>query len=256
MLFRSPMAGRETSGPLGARADLFDDRVWLLTPSGRENPKHVERVRWLAESCGATVRQLGPDEHDSAVALVSHAPQVLASTLAASLVGEPEDHVNIAGSGLADVIRIAASNPDLWGQILVANAGAVARCLNKVVDRLESVQAEFERLAAAGPAAGGGHVDAPVLELLRDGQQGYARLPGKHGESRMSFAVVSVMVADEPGELARLFVAAGDLSVNLEDVRIEHILGRPSGLVDLYVNPESSSILTEGLTASGFDVRS
>ena len=52
-----------------------------------------------------------------------------------------------------------------------------------------------------------------------------------------------------------LFVAAGDLEVNLEDVRIEHVLGRPSGLVDLFVRPDLEQVLVEGLTGAGFDVR-
>ena len=63
------------------------------------------------------------------------------------------------------------------------------------------------------------------------------------------------MVKDEPGELARLFVAAGDLDVNLEDVRIEHVLGRPSGLVDLFVQSAVRDALVEGLERAGFDVR-
>jgi prephenate dehydrogenase len=105
----------------------------------------------------------------------------------------------------------------------------------------------------------GGLIDrdqvAPVTEVLDYGRQGHARIPGKHGATSIRYAIVPVMVEDKPGELARLFVAAGDLGVNLEDVRIEHVLGRPSGLVDLFVRPDVSEILAAGLTQAGFDVR-
>ena len=67
---------------------------------------------------------------------------------------------------------------------------------------------------------------------------------------------MTVQVKDEPGQLADLFVAAGRLGVNLEDVRIEHVLGRPSGLIDLYVRPQLATVLMSGLTEQGFDLRS
>ena len=66
---------------------------------------------------------------------------------------------------------------------------------------------------------------------------------------------MTAIVRDEPGQLASLFVAAGELGVNLEDVRIDHVLGRPSGLIELSVRPEVSARLREGLVSMGFDVR-
>ncbi len=231
-----PMAGREVSGPTGARADLLDDRLWVITPSGHEGEEHVARVR-----------RLDAAEHDTAVALVSHAPQVLASALASVLVDEPAERLGIAGQGMADTTRIAASNAAMWLQILRANAGPVAGVLQRVIDRLEA--------ATQGLASGGADAMEPVERILEMGRVGQARLPGKHGSIATRDAVVPVMVEDKPGELARLFVAAGELEINLEDVRIEHVLGRPSGLVDLYVRSELQQALVDGLTGAGFDVR-
>lgn len=241
-----PMAGREVSGPAAARADLLDDRLWIITPSGREDEVHVARVRRLIYTCGARVTEMDAAEHDAAVALVSHAPQVLASTLASVLVGEPAERLGIAGQGMVDTTRIAASNTDLWVQILRANAGPVAGVLRQILDRL---QGAVDTLAA-------GDVDfEPVSQILEQGREGQSRLPGKHGSIATRYAVVPVMVEDKPGELARLFVAAGDLDINLEDVRIEHVLGRPSGLVDLFVNTDAKEALIDGLARAGFDVR-
>ena len=99
-------------------------------------------------------------------------------------------------------------------------------------------------------AAGGATLDA-----LTRGVEGRQRVPGKHGDAAAAYDLVSVVVEDRPGELARLFVAAGDLDVNLEDVRIDHVLGKPSGLVELSVRPDVSVRLADGLRARGFDVR-
>ena len=242
-----PMAGREVSGPTGARADLLDDRLWIITPTGHEGEDHLARVRRLIDTCGGVVTVMDAAEHDTAVAVVSHAPQVLASALASVLVDEPAERLGIAGQGMADTTRIAASNTAMWLQILRANAGPVAGVLQRVVDQLEA--------ATANLAAEGKDTLESVERILEMGRLGQARLPGKHGSTATRYAVVPVMVEDKPGELARLFVAAGELQINLEDVRIEHVLGRPSGLVDLFVRSEVQQALVEGLTRSGFDVR-
>lgn len=249
-----PMAGREVSGPSAARDDLLDDRVWVLTATGQEGPEHLARVRRLITTCGASPLPMDPAEHDAAVALVSHAPQVVASVLASALVDQPAERIQLAGSGLADTTRIAGSDPQLWTQILRANAAPVATILQLVRDRLSGV---LEALVVdPGQEATPDSASLrSVTETLESGRQGRSRLPGKHGTAAIRFAVVTVMVEDKPGELARLFVAAGELDVNLEDVRIEHVLGRPSGLVDLLVRPDVAEILVEGLTRAGFDVR-
>lgn len=245
-----PMAGREISGPGAARADLLDDRLWVITPTGLEGEDHLARVRRLIATCGAMVTVMDAAEHDAAVALVSHAPQVVASAVASILTDEPAERISIAGQGLADTTRIAASNAALWVQILRANAGPVAGVLREISARLDRVTRALEE----GPTEQEPDATA-VLQVLEQGQEGYARLPGKHGAAAMKFALVPVMIQDKPGELARLFVAAGELGINLEDVRIEHVLGRPSGLVDLFVRPEVHPDLVAGLQGAGFDVR-
>ncbi len=243
-----PMAGRETSGPAAARADLLDDRLWILTPTGHEGQEHLARARHLVATCGASVEIMDAAEHDAAVALVSHAPQILASTLASVLVDEPAERIRIAGQGLADTTRIAASDTELWMQILQANAGPVAGVL-------ESVMTQLRRAVSSLDPDDSEDAATALRQVLQQGKEGRSRLPGKHGAAATRYAVVPVMVEDKPGELARLFVAAGDLGINLEDVRIEHVLGRPSGLVDLFVRPDAQESLVSGLEQSGFDVR-
>jgi prephenate dehydrogenase len=247
-----PMAGRETSGPSGARADLLDDRLWVITPTTEVDTEAVRMVHRLITACGAYPVEMTPQEHDRAVALVSHLPQVLASSLAAQLVEARSEDVRIAGQGLRDMTRIAGSNVPMWSDIIAGNAGPIAETLAAVVAELQITQsllADLER-APSDPRA----IDG-IEGLLARGGRGRESIPGKHGAQAAQYAVVSVMIEDKPGQLGRLFVVAGDAGVNLEDVRIEHVLGRPSGLVDLFVQPADAGRLTEALRGQGVDVR-
>lgn len=246
-----PMAGREVSGSAGARKELFDDRLWVITPLAESEASRVEQVRTLAATCGSVPAEMALDEHDAAVALVSHTPQVLSSVLASQLVDSDAGYVRIAGQGLRDMTRIAASNVSLWSDILAANAGPVADVLDGVIAELGQTRDALRNLAEGEPDA-----EAAVRGVLEAGVTGQARLPGKHGAAPSSFREVTVLLADRPGELGRLFTAVGVTQVNLEDIRIEHVLGRPSGLVALYVQPEAGDRLAEALTALSFDVRS
>ncbi len=245
-----PMAGREVSGAAAARADLFDDRLWILTPTLETDTEHVRRAQLLVTTCGALPVEMAASEHDVAVALVSHAPQVVSSALAAQLLPAKELHISVAGQGLRDMTRIASSDSDLWLDILSENAGPVSEVLSGVVFELQEVLHALQELAAGDRD----HQEA-IDATLRAGALGRMRIPGKHGNPDSPFREVAVMVADEPGELARLFIAAGEAGINLEDVRIEHVLGRPSGRVALAVKPDAAEPLVQALHERGFDVR-
>lgn len=243
-----PMAGREVAGAAAARADILTDRWWILTPSGDTDDDRLRQVHRLVTACGAFAIQMSAQDHDRAVALVSHAPQLLSSTLAAQLVGARDEHVRVAGQGLRDMTRIAASDSSLWTDILTVNAEQVA-------DVLEGVVADLSEQLLALRAVADGRADqaARVTAELVEGAAGRARIPGKHGATAAAFADVEVTIADRPGEMARLFTAVSETSVNLEDMRIEHVLGRPSGVVLLSVRPEAAPTLVAALRDRGFD---
>jgi prephenate dehydrogenase len=239
-----PLAGRERHGPAAARADLFLGRTWALCPLPETSPAAVEAVTRLVVACGADPVTTDPGTHDRWVALISHAPHVVAAAMAARLAPSSvsPDALRLAGQGLRDVTRIAAGDSELWTQILSANAGPVAGILAAVADDL----------AAAARAL----ADArDVTELLDRGRAGAERIPGKHGGQPRSFTVVQVVIADQPGELARLFNAAGAAGVNIEDVRIEHSPGLPVGVAELSVRPDQAGALLEAMEAGGWPVR-
>ncbi|MDX3537510.1 prephenate dehydrogenase [Streptomyces sp. MB09-01] len=228
-----PMAGRERSGPRAGQADLFAGRPWVLTPSAGSRPDAVALVRELVDLCGATAVVMTPEAHDRAVALVSHAPHVVAALMAGRLEHAEAGDLRLTGQGLRDVTRIAAGQPGLWVEILAANAGAVADVLEGFAADLEEMITSLRMAAGArGPQACTGKEG--VVELLRHGQTGHGRIPGKHGGPHAVYETVMVHVGDRPGELARLLTCASGAGVNIEDMAIDHTSGS-AGVVELMV---------------------
>ena len=248
-----PMSGRERSGPDAATADLFRDRPWVVCPGPSTAADVVTAVRELALDCGADPVLMTAEEHDAAVALVSHLPQVAASAVAAQLLrpglpsrsahGGDQSAARLAGPGLQDTTRIAASDPVLWKELLRTNAANVAPLVR-------AVAADLERLADALDGAD----EAAVEDLLRRGNAGRELVPVKRGERDRDFVSVSVSVPDQPGQLAGVLVTAAQAGVNVEDVRVEHLPGNPRGIIELLVHRSATDAAQRALRAAGWDV--
>ncbi|WP_308121627.1 prephenate dehydrogenase [Actinotalea ferrariae] len=231
-----PMAGSERSGPTAARGDLFTGRPWVVVGSGESSSVAVLAVRDLVSDLGATPVMLDASTHDAAVALVSHVPQIAASLVAARLREADPAALDLAGQGLRDVTRIAASDPALWTSILAANADAVAPVLRALRDDLDAVVTALDGAASTGPwSAPPRGALGSVAAAIAAGNAGVARIPGKHGGVRTTYDVVTVLVPDQPGELARLLVEVGSAGINLEELQLEHAPHRAVGLASISV---------------------
>jgi prephenate dehydrogenase len=245
-----PLSGRERSGPAAAKADLFVGRPWVLCPQPGNDQETIAGVTGLAQACGALPLSVSAAEHDQWVALISHAPHVVAAAMAARLERAPDSALALAGQGLRDVTRIAASDPGMWLQILAANAGPAGAVLRAVAADLAGAADALDAIAAGDEQA-----VKPIADLLERGIEGVGRIPGKHGGPARGFAPVQVVIPDRPGELARLFQAAGAAAINIEDLTIEHSPGLPVGVAELWVRPEAVSRLSDVLAAGGWPVR-
>jgi len=241
-----PMAGRERGGPMSGRADLFAGRPWVVVDHGNVSYQDAAAIDDLILDLGATLVELTPEQHDAAVALVSHVPQVVSSLMARRLIEAPHASVNLAGQGLRDVTRIAASDPELWVQILGQNAQPVVEILRGYRDDLDRFIDALENMDAPGARR-------RVAEELFGGNTGLERLPGKHGVDRR-YASLTVMVDDRPGQLAKLFNDVGDADANIEDLRLEHSPGAQVGLAEISVLPEVLERLTDELAARGWRI--
>lgn len=245
-----PISGRERSGPAAARADLFRGRPWAICPAPETSEDAVAAVTALAEACGSQPIRMSAAEHDRGAALVSHAPHVAAAVLAAMLRRAPDGALALAGPGLRDVTRIAAADTELWTQILAANAAHTGELLAAQAADLTVAAGVLEEIAKGDRTA-----LARLTELLDGGRAGVARIPGKRGGPAAAYQIVQVVIGDRPGELARLFQAAGDAGINIEDVGIEHSPGLPAGVAELSVAAQAADQLAAALTARGWPVR-
>ena len=240
-----PMAGREKSGAIAAQSDLFTARPWVICSDEDTPADRLGEVIAMAEDTGASVLHLDPRIHDAAVAKVSHVPQIVASLVASQLRHAPLEEISLAGQGLRDVTRIAASDPGLWTQILTGNADEVRSVLIDLRTELDEVIGALE----LGPGSTGLLAKAIAL-----GNEGHDRIPGKHGQPPTTYAVVTILVPDTPGTLARLFKDIGDLGVNVEDFRMDHASGRKLGMVDVSVVPAIQQELEIGLLSKGWQI--
>ena len=243
-----PMAGRERGGAISARADIFLGRPWVICRDEETSARDLTVVEGLALDLGATPIEMTPVEHDRSVALVSHVPQLVASLLAGRFVGAQEGALRLAGQGVRDTTRIAASAPELWVQILGANA-------QPVVDVLDALAADLRSVSSALRAPDRPGSRRAVADTIRRGNEGVERLPGKHGQNRR-FETVVVIVDDTPGQLGRLFGDLGELEVNVEDFRLEHSPGALFGLGEISVVPSAATVATEGLMSRGWKIAS
>ncbi|MFH8612442.1 prephenate dehydrogenase [Streptomyces sp. NPDC018029] len=249
-----PMSGRERSGPLAATADLFEGRPWVLTPTRDTDTEVLNLALELVAFCRAVPVVMDADAHDHAVALVSHMPHLVSSMVAARLENADESAVRLCGQGIRDVTRIAASDPRMWIDILSANPGPVADLLADVASDLEETVAALRALQSADGAKRSEGA-AGVENMLRRGNAGRTRVPGKHGAAPAAYEIVAVLIDDKAGQLARIFADADRAGVNIEDVRIEHATGQQAGLMQLMVEPASAPVLTAALREQGWSIR-
>lgn len=151
-----PMAGSDKSGADHAQANLFDERVTIITPAAETDRTAKANVRKFWESLGSRVLEMSPHEHDAAVAITSHLPHVIASLLAAST---PESLLELTATGWADTTRVAAGDVELWRQIVSTNRGHVLQSLTN-----------FEKLLAAFRASLEAGQDEQWIKLLKQGK--------------------------------------------------------------------------------------
>jgi prephenate dehydrogenase len=172
-----PMSGREKRGFSAARADLFEGRTWAVLPSQGARPLDVDRVRALAQACGAQPREVDPETHDAAVAAVSHLPLVASTSLAEAVAQSPDWPTArpFAAQGWRDMTRLARGDPELGAGIVASNAAQLGRWLRRYREVLDDWQRTLDALAPAGEDG----PDAAQTALLRDR---FARAAAASGE--------------------------------------------------------------------------
>ena len=236
-----PMAGREIGGTGSARADLFQGRSWILTPSQELEADAKAVVLELISLLGATPIELSAVDHDRAVAKISHLPQIAASLIAKQLTGTPTEWMELAGQGLRDTTRIAASDESLWKEIIFSNRAELEQLLINLQNDLGAMVAALddpEKIAA----------------LIAAGRAGRALIPGKHGGKAREYSYLPIVIDDKPGQLGAIFNECAAMDVNVEDLNIEHSPGQLSALITLALSHSDAEKLSSHLSSIGWNV--
>jgi prephenate dehydrogenase len=239
-----PMGGSERSGPEHASPSVVDGIVWAITPHDRSEASSVTRLETWVASLGARPVRLDPGRHDRLVAFVSHLPQVASTALmslaATEEAGEPEILLLAAG-GFRDLTRLAASDPSLWSDILLANRDAIADAIDLYTERLARLRAEIV-----------GERGADVAATFDEAKAARLRLAAKP-TVRAGVAVLQIEVPDRPGALAGLTATLGEGDVNIEDLQIVHSPEGGRGTVHLTVAADAAAQATDVLAKVGLD---
>ncbi len=226
-----PMAGRETSGPAAASGSLFRGGAWVVVPDGAAAADVATVESIVAETGARPIRMRGAD-HDSAVAAISHVPQLLASTLMNEAMARTQALDLVAGS-FRDLTRVAASEPGLWLEVLDANRSEVVSVLREYVDRLDHVASALD----------GRRIDdvARVLDTARAARRTLAA----------PTAAVQVALADRPGELARVGRAFEASGVDVRDLQLRHAPHGGGGVLTVSVRTDDKEAMLAAMEAEG-----
>jgi len=142
-----PMAGSERTGVENARGNLFEKAVWVLTPTADTPEGAVNRLVELVEALGATPLLLDPELHDALLAVTSHLPHITAAALVHVFIGaqdKTEFAQQLIGGGWRDSTRVAAGSPEMWRDICLSNAPAIARGVNDLIEQLHELHAMLQ----------------------------------------------------------------------------------------------------------------
>ncbi len=238
-----PMAGSEQDGVDGADADLFLGATWVLTPTERTDAAAFSAVRRLLATTGAEVLAVAPPDHDRMVAVVSHVPQLAATTLmdlATQGSAEPATLLRLAVGGFRDMTRIAAGHPGIWPDICVANRDEIVAALDGYLAALGDVRS----LVVAGDRGG-------LLDLLERARVARERLPVGGGGVE-ALVELRVPVPDRPAVLAEVTTLAGGMGINISDIEIVHSVEGGGGVLVLLVPASDVAAFEEALTGLGY----
>lgn len=237
-----PMAGSEHSGPDAADPQLFQGATWVLTPTARTADDVLARLSGLVHRLGARVVALPPERHDELVAIVSHLPQIAASTLAnvaADAIDTTGDTVlTVSGGGFRDTTRIAASDPELWIGILEGNRDAVLDAVSSFRDGLERVTHALD----AGDWSA-------LRSMLARASAARRRLVPKTAAEHVVDIVVPL--DDRPGQLAAATTALGEAGINIEDLAMRHAADGGRGALQVRVAQTAALAAVDVLADAG-----
>ena len=241
-----PMAGSEVNGIEGARPDLFKGAHWILCPDADTPAEHFPRLHELVTSIGARVIALPREDHDEAVAVVSHVPHIVASSLVQLASRHADDQqalMRLAAGGFKDSTRIAAGSPELWCGIAFDNKDA----LSDGLDEIRGIIGAFADALASDDRAA-------LTALLADAAAARRALPAAWVPSTERLLEVRIPMEDRPGVVAEVTTVTSSVGCNIQSIEIDHVT-EDSAVLSLVLTDEGDiGQLSAQLINAGFSV--
>ncbi|WP_195524917.1 prephenate dehydrogenase/arogenate dehydrogenase family protein [Eggerthella lenta] len=241
-----PMAGSEVNGIEGARPDLFKGAHWILCPDADTPAEHFPRLHELVTSIGARVIALPREDHDEAVAVVSHVPHIMASSLVQLASRHADDQqalMRLAAGGFKDSTRIAAGSPELWCGIAFDNKDA----LSDGLDEIRGIIGAFADALASDDRAA-------LTALLADAAAARRALPVAWVPSTERLLEVHIPMEDRPGVVAEVTTVTSSVGCNIQSIEIDHVT-EDSAVLSLVLTDEGDiGQLSAQLINAGFSV--
>ena len=241
-----PMAGSEVNGIEGARPDLFKGAHWILCPDADTPAEHFPRLHELVTSIGARVIALPREDHDEAVAGVSHVPHIMASSLVQLASRHADDQqalMRLAAGGFKDSTRIAAGSPELWCGIAFDNKDA----LSDGLDEIQGIIGAFADALASDDRAS-------LTTLLADAAAARRALPAAWVPSTERLLEVRIPMEDRPGVVAEVTTVTSSVGCNIQSIEIDHVT-EDSAVLSLVLTDEGDiGQLSAQLINAGFSV--
>lgn len=234
-----PMAGSEKSGLSAADKFLFQNAAYVLTPQSGLPAEIVEEMQQLLSAIGARAIVMDAQEHDQVVARVSHLPHLMSTALVNNLYDNP-GAIALAGGGLRDTTRTAASDPELWEDILSLNAEAVK---NELKGMLEL----FQKYLAALETEKSGNIKM-YLQRASDLRK---NLPSIRPCLEDSCDIIAI-IPDQPGVIGELGLLLGQAQINIQNLQLLGVRDEDEGTIRITVKREAAANACQLLKANGF----
>lgn len=240
-----PMAGSEKRGISASDPFLFENAIYVLTPSPSASQERLEMSLRAFTSIGAQVVILDPELHDRIAATISHLPQMLSVGLVNMLSSVSDKHpeyIKLAAGGFRDMTRIASSPFSVWRDICETNQDLICEQLDEYISQLQEIRGMIGSEALSEKFSGA----SLIRNAIPRDTKGFLRpLPE-----------VLVVTEDRPGMLAQITAALADRNINISDIEVLKVREGEGGTIRLAVmNNEKAKQATEILTAHGFEAR-
>ena len=241
-----PMCGSEVNGIDGARDDLFQGAYWILCPDQNTPPEHIPALHELVTGLGARMITIQRDQHDRAVAVVSHVPHFVASslvTLADRAADDQQSIMRLAAGGFKDTTRIAAGSPNLWCGIAFDNAEQVTLGLRE----MQGILGSFADALESGDRAG-------LTQLLKNAADVRRSLPVAWVPSSERLLEVRIPISNHPGAVAQATTIASEAGCNIQSIEIDHVTEDRAYLSMILTDEGDIGQLSAKLITAGYAV--